>query len=144
MTQKSHKSIGYILPTYHNPNINSTYLLSVQASQLHTLPLGVVGSEELVGELEGEVIGSNGGMEGGSSFKSSSCNYASSQKSNSNGKSTLYRHNWGHGGTVVTHSPPNSEVCCFNHRPYVGKLVVGRQFTLQNLNQLYALVYPAH
>ena len=81
MTQNSHKSIGYILPTYHNPNINSTYLLSVQASQLHTLPLGVVGSEELVGELEGEVIGSNGGMEGGSSFKSSSCNYASSQNS---------------------------------------------------------------
>ena len=30
----------------------------------------------------------------------------------------------GHGGAVVTHSPPTSEVCSSNPRPYVGKLVV--------------------
>ena len=29
----------------------------------------------------------------------------------------------GHGGVVVTHSPPTSEVCGSNPRPYVGKLV---------------------
>ena len=30
----------------------------------------------------------------------------------------------GHGGEVVTHSPPTSEVSGSNPRPYVGKLVV--------------------
>ena len=30
----------------------------------------------------------------------------------------------GHGGAVVTHSPPTPEVCRSNPRPYVGKLVV--------------------
>ena len=30
----------------------------------------------------------------------------------------------GHGGAVVTHSAPTSEVCGSNPRPYVGKLVV--------------------
>ena len=30
----------------------------------------------------------------------------------------------GHGGTVVTHSPPTAEVSNANPRPYVGKLMV--------------------
>ena len=30
----------------------------------------------------------------------------------------------GHGGAVVTHSPPTSEVCGLNSGPYVGKLVI--------------------
>ena len=47
---------------------------------------------------------------------------------------------WGHGGRVVTLSPPTSE---FLARPQVGKLVVAchwLQFTVQNLDQLYVLV----
>ena len=53
-----------------------------------------------------------------------------------------------HGDTVVTHLPPTSEVGSSNPRPYVGKLVVartnGRQFTVQNLDQLYVVVFSAH
>ena len=52
-----------------------------------------------------------------------------------------------HGDAVVTHSPPTSEVCGSNPGPNVGKLfflTVGRQFIVQNLDQLYALVSSAH
>ena len=56
---------------------------------------------------------------------------------------------WGHGGAVVTYSPPTSEVDCSNPGSYVGKLVVaqaadGWQFTVQSLDQLYVLVSSAH
>ena len=52
----------------------------------------------------------------------------------------------GHGDVVVTHLPPTSEVSGSNPRPYVGKLVVtdGRQFTVQNLDQVYVLVSSPH
>ena len=47
----------------------------------------------------------------------------------------------GHGGRVVTLSPPTSEAgVLFPAWPQVGKLVVGRQFTVQNPNELYVLV----
>ena len=49
----------------------------------------------------------------------------------------------GHSGAVVTHSPPTSEVCGSNPRPHVGNwwlLTNDRQFTAQNLGQLYTLV----
>ena len=36
---------------------------------------------------------------------------------------------WGHGGAVVTHSPPTSEVSGSNPEPYVGKLVVSYQWS---------------
>ena len=55
--------------------------------------------------------------------------------------------NMGHGGRVVTLLPPISEAGVrFPAWPQVGKLVVasvGRQFTVQNLNQLYVLVSSA-
>ena len=46
----------------------------------------------------------------------------------------------------VAHSPLNSEVSGSNSEPYVGKLVVAynRQFTVQNLDQLYVLVSSVH
>ena len=47
------------------------------------------------------------------------------------------------GGPVVTHSPPTSEVSGSNPGPYVGK-TDGRQFSVQNLDQLYVLVSSAH
>ena len=44
----------------------------------------------------------------------------------------------------VTLSPPTSEIgVLFPARPQVGKLVVGWQFTVQNLDQLYVLVSSA-
>ena len=47
----------------------------------------------------------------------------------------------GHGGRVVTLSPPTSEAGVrFTALPQVA---VGRQFTVQNLDQLYVLVSPA-
>ena len=52
-----------------------------------------------------------------------------------------------HGGAVVTHLPPTSEVSGSNAGPYVGKLEVannGQQFTVQNLDQLYILVSFFH
>ena len=52
-----------------------------------------------------------------------------------------------HGGAVVTHSPPISEVGGSNPRPYVGKLAAAYQwwqFTLQNFHQLYVVVSSAH
>ena len=53
----------------------------------------------------------------------------------------------GHGGRVVTLSPPTSEVR-FGSRPYLKYeswylLAVGWQFTVQNLDQLYVLVSSA-
>ena len=63
---------------------------------------------------------------------------------------------------MVTQSPPSSEVCGSNPRPYVGKLEVayqwlavystkswklgtnGWQFRVQNLDQLHVLVSSAH
>ena len=49
---------------------------------------------------------------------------------------------------MVTNYSPTSEVCGSNPKPYVGKVVVsltnGRQFTVQNLDQLYVLVSSAH
>ena len=46
----------------------------------------------------------------------------------------------GHSGRVATLSPPTSESgVLFPARPQVGKLVVGRQFTVQNPNELYVL-----
>ena len=54
----------------------------------------------------------------------------------------------GHGGRVVTLSPPTSEIGVrISARPEVGKLViasVGWQFTVQKLDQLYILVCTAH
>ena len=52
----------------------------------------------------------------------------------------------GHGGAVVTHSPPISEVGGSNPKLYVRRMVVsyGRQFTVQNLDQLYVPVSSAH
>ena len=52
----------------------------------------------------------------------------------------------GHSGTVVAHSPPTSELkVCIPCWPHVKKLenafVVGWQFTVQNFDQLYVLVY---
>ena len=59
------------------------------------------------------------------------------------GQSTNYGHYWncwGHGGRVLTLSPPTSEVgVWFPVLPQVGKLLVaGRwsQFTVQNLDKL--------
>ena len=53
----------------------------------------------------------------------------------------------GHGGRVVTLSPPTSEAgVWFPAWPQVGKLVfagVGRQFTVHNLDKLYVLVSSA-
>ena len=50
----------------------------------------------------------------------------------------------GHGGRVVTFSPPTSEVGVrFTALPQVGKLVVGWKFTVQNPDELYALVSSA-
>ena len=53
----------------------------------------------------------------------------------------------GHGGRVVTLSPPASEARVrFPAWPKVGKLVVvalGRQFTVQNPDELYVLVSSA-
>ena len=48
---------------------------------------------------------------------------------------------------MVTHLLPTSEVFGLDPGPYVGKLVVayqGRQFIVQNLDQLYVLVSSAH
>ena len=50
---------------------------------------------------------------------------------------------------MVTHLPPTSEVDSSNPKPYVGKMVYmfltnGWQFTVQNLDQLYLLVFSAH
>ena len=49
----------------------------------------------------------------------------------------------GHGGRVVTLSPPTSEIGVrFPARPQVGKLVVAclvQQFTVQNPDELYVL-----
>ena len=39
---------------------------------------------------------------------------------------SVYR---GHGGTLVTHSPPTSEVGGSNPEPYVGKMVVSYQWS---------------
>ena len=59
----------------------------------------------------------------------------------------LYKHAGGHGGRVVTLLPPISEAeVRFTALPQVGKLVVaaiGRQSTVQNLDQLYVLVSSA-
>ena len=58
----------------------------------------------------------------------------------------LYKVVEGHGGAVVIHSPPTSEVGSSNPGPYVDKLVVayhGQKFTVQNLDQLYVLVSSA-
>ena len=45
---------------------------------------------------------------------------------------------------MVTLSPPTSEVGVrFTALPQVGKLVVGWQFTIQNLDELYVLVSSA-
>ena len=49
----------------------------------------------------------------------------------------------GHGGAVVTHSPPTSEVWGSNPGPYVGKLVVA-YLMVGSLHKLYALVSSAH
>ena len=50
----------------------------------------------------------------------------------------------GHGGRVVTPSPPTSEARVrFPARPQVGKLVVACQFTVQNPDELYVLVSSA-
>ena len=53
----------------------------------------------------------------------------------------------GNGGRVVTLSPPTSEIRVrFPALPEVGKLVllvVGQQFTVQNLDHLYVLVSSA-
>ena len=50
----------------------------------------------------------------------------------------------GHSGRVVTLLPPTSKAGVrYPTRPQVGKLVVGRQFTVQNLDQLYVLVSSA-
>ena len=52
----------------------------------------------------------------------------------------------GHGGRVVTLSPPTSEAGVrFPAWPQVGKLVVAcrRQFTVQNPDELYILVSSA-
>ena len=40
----------------------------------------------------------------------------------------LFTYLGGHDGTVVTHSPPTSEVRGSNPGPYVGKLVVAYQW----------------
>ena len=49
----------------------------------------------------------------------------------------------GHGGRVVTLSPPTSEAGVrFPARPQVGKLVVAVQFTVQNPNELYWFPLP--
>ena len=48
---------------------------------------------------------------------------------------------------METHSPPTSEVGCSNPGPYVGNLIAltdGRQFTAQDRDQLYALVFSGH
>ena len=46
---------------------------------------------------------------------------------------------------IVTLSPPTSKVGGSNPRYYVGKLLTdGRQFTVQNFDQLYVLVSSAH
>ena len=48
------------------------------------------------------------------------------------------------GATVVTHSPPTSEVSGLNSEPYVRKLVLftdGQQFTVQTLDQLKTTHY---
>ena len=53
---------------------------------------------------------------------------------------------FGHGGTVVTHSPPTSEVGGSNPGPCAGKLLVAYHwlaFTVQNLDQLCVLVSSA-
>ena len=56
----------------------------------------------------------------------------------------VYTYKRGHGGRVVTLSPPTSEAGVrFLARPQVGKLVVARQFTVQNPNELYVLVSSA-
>ena len=52
----------------------------------------------------------------------------------------------GNSDVVVTHSPPTSVVSFSNPRPCVGKLVVAYResavySTVQNLNQLYVLVF---
>ena len=49
---------------------------------------------------------------------------------------------WGeHGGAVVTHLPPTSGLAVQTLEHYVGKILTnGRQFTVQNLDQLYVLV----
>ena len=51
----------------------------------------------------------------------------------------------GHGGRVLTLSPPTSEIGVrILARPQVDKLVVAWQFTVQNLGQLYVLVSSSY
>ena len=54
----------------------------------------------------------------------------------------------GHGGVVVIHSSPISEVCGSNPGPCVVKLVVAytdvRHFIVQNPDQLHVLVSSVH
>ena len=46
-----------------------------------------------------------------------------------------------HGGAVVTHSPPTSEVCCSIPRPYVGKMVVAYRWpTVYSTEPLHSTV----
>ena len=57
---------------------------------------------------------------------------------------TLHYIYWGHGGAVVTHSPPTSEVGGSNPEPQVGKMVVFDQWLVVYSTEINVLLSSAH